>query len=606
MKTKVLNFFILFCFTFLSVSVKAQTMLVNEASDSATTIAKTAQVRKCLTPAIIGTNKVSLTGSEMPTNEKMYIVDCMPTANNFVCTTGSKTWDDLLNITATNPQSFSVDQGNPYILTKGVLNLTANVQMDSGATHFFVATILIDTSALDAQSKSIKLATFNFNDQDLNRCISANTPTPDTSEVSANNPGASESGGGPGGEGGDPYGRIFDAKSLEPIPNVSISILDQNKQTLNVPLLVNPQIVKNDGVFNFVVAPGTYYLNPRIPSGYTFANATSINSNYTKAYSQILSSPNEAVVEKSIKNPEHRDIALDPGKNAPFRSTPTKIDYGTMRNGTDMVVLGRVSHPLSIIEFVQGSKVIGKTIATKYGVFKVTIKNNLIRSDVPIDVSITKVDLTSNGNLSTKNNTIFDNLFISLKSIINPQAFAAVSNKSSFTIDPIPSYLEGLAYDKSSSVVPNAEVYIKLKNSNRVYYQTTADEKGNFKISPSNLPVFAYSIEIKNPKTNAITKQTITEFANKNKEYLIDNKINLITAVKNGKSLIGKIQTSNVKNQTNNTATPTSEKKLKAMEDPNSILFTILVLFAIMIVIGVTLYFLYKNNAQNKDDRILF
>jgi hypothetical protein len=564
-------------------------MLVNEASDSATTIAKTAQVRKCLTPTITGTNKVSLTGSEMPTNEKMYIVDCMPTANNFVCTTGSKTWDDLLNITTANPQSFSVDQGNPYTLTKGVLNLTANVEMGSGTTHFFVATILIDTSAVDAQSKSIKLSTFNFNDQDLSRCTSATSPNAFAASAA-----------------GDPYGRIFDAKSLEPISNVSISIQDQNKQNINIPLLVNPQIVKNDGVFNFVVEPGTYYLNPRIPSGYTFANTVNINSNYTKAYSQILSSPNEAVIEKSIKNPEHRDIALDPGTKAPFRSTPTKIDYGTMRNGTDMVVLGRVSHPLSIIEFVQGSKVIGKTTATKYGIFKVTIKNNLIQPDIAIDVSITKVDLTTNGNLSTKKNSLFDNLFISLKSIIDPQVFAVISNKSVFTIDPIPSYLEGLAYDKVSNVVPNAIISIKLKNSNRIYYQTKADEKGAFKILPSDLPVFAYSIEIKNPKTNVITKQTITEFATKNKEYLNDNKINLITAVKNGKSLISKTQTSVVKNQANNLVASPSEKKSKAMEDPNSIMFTILVLFAIMIVIGITLYFLYKNNAHNKDDRILF
>jgi len=602
MKTKILNFFIIFCFTFLNVSVNAQTMLVNEASDSATIIAKTAQVRKCLTPTVIGTNKVSLTGSEMPTNEKMYIVDCIPTANNFVCTTGSKTWDDLLNITATNPQSFSVDQGNPYILTKGVLNLTANVQMDSGASHFFVATILIDTSALDAQSKSIKLATFNFNDQDLSRCISANSPS--ESGGGGDSSGASESGGGPGGEGGDPYGRIFDAKSLEPIPNVSISILDQNKQNLNIPLLTNPQIVKNDGVFNFVVAPGTYYLNPRIPSGYIFANAANINSNYTKAYSQILSSPEEAIIEKSIKNPEHRDIALDPGTNTPFRSTPVKINYGTMRNGTDMVVIGRVSHPLSIIEFTQGSNIIGKTTATKYGAFKVTIKNSMIQPDTAIDVTITKVDLTNNANLSTKSNNLFDSLFITLKSIISPQVIAAISNKSSFKIDPIPSYLEGLAYDKSSNVVPNAIIYVKLNNSNQIYYQTKADEKGAFKINPSDLPIYAYSIEIKDPKTNVVTKQTTYEFAGKNKKYLSENKVNLMTAIKNGKSLIKKTPTSIVKNQTNNT-TP-SEKKLKAMEDPNSIIFTLLVLFAIMIVIGITLYFLYKNNAHNKDDRILF
>lgn len=596
MKNKFLFFIFVFSFLLIGYPVNAQEMLTNEATDSATTIAKMSQVRKCLVPTIIGSNKVSLTGNEMPVGEKIYIVDCVPTANNFVCTTGNSTWDDLLGITASNPPSFSVDQGNPFILKSGTLNLTATVELGNGATHYFIATILIDTSTPEASSKSIKLGTFNFNDQDLSKCVGA-TEIANVSDAGG--------GGDAGGSSGDPYGRIFDAKSLEPISNVSISILDKNKNFINKTMLVNPQVVKNDGVFNFVVEPGTYYLNPTIPSGYTFASISNINPNYTKAYSEILTSPNEAVIEKSIRDPEHRDIALDPGNNTPFRSTPTKINYGTMKNNTNMVIIGRVSHPFSIIEFVQGSKIIGKTTATKYGSFKVTIKNTVIQPDEAIDVSITKVDLTKSNNVTMEKKDFFMDICAYLKSMINPTVQAAtVMNKSTFTIEPIPSYLEGLAYDKSSTPVPNATIYIKLRNSNQVYYETKADEKGAFKIEPANLPNFAYSIEIKNPKTNVTTKQTTYDFALKNKQYLTENKINLMTAVKNGKSLIKKTQTTSPNNVANKTTT--AKKKMSPMEDPNSIIFTLLVLFVIMLIIGVTLYFLYKNNTHNKDDRILF
>ena len=120
----------------------------------------------------------------------------------------------------------------------------------------------------------------------------------------------------------DPYGRVFDSQSLEPIPGVQVGLFDnlnpqQLTQTTN-----NPQIIQQDGTFNFLSKAGTYYLNVlQMPSGYSFVANPRLNANYGKAYSQRNGSPSiykpgQPIVE-TAGNPQHRDIPLDPGNSSP-------------------------------------------------------------------------------------------------------------------------------------------------------------------------------------------------------------------------------------------------------------------------------------------------
>ncbi len=580
--------------------------LENETGLDTGGIIKKPQIRRCLTAKSIDTGKAELSGKDYPTGQKIYIVDCIPTANNFICTTGSTTNDDLLGITTSNPPNFTIIGSNPVVSTDGKINTTASVDLAYGQTHLFYGTILLDANNPEGNAKSLQMGAFNFFDQDLTECVGVKfiiptatpaptaTPGPVTpTAVPPDSDGGDGGGGdgGGGGGGGDPYGRVFDAVSLEPIPNISVEILNNEKKHLNISMLVNPQTTKEDGIFNFVVPVGFYYLNPTL-NNYTFASASAINPNYIRAYSDILKSPDEKVFEKSISEPTHKDIALDPGNNPPYRANPTKINYGTIRVGEKMVVIGRVSHPLTIVKFSQNGKQLGYTNSNRWGAYKVSIDIGKIDPNTQIKVDFEKVDLS--GNAQTLN--IFERILAKFNFFekANAQTLNKATKSSGFFIDPIPSYIEGIAYDSQNNIANNSYVNLKLTNSDQIYYQTKADENGKFTIDPKYIPAFAYRLEIVNPQTKENVKNyTITEFSKSNFQYLAENKINLMTATKDNKKLIIKNTSNNTidKNIINKTE---PQKTTKEQIKSNSVLFTLMVLFSIIIVIVITFIYFYK------------
>ncbi len=132
----------------------------------------------------------------------------------------------------------------------------------------------------------------------------------------------------------DPFGIVFDSQSLEPLPNIKVTIFDKNKNKYFLPGLTNPQTTLADGLFNFLVEPGVYYLSTSLPDGYKFIANPNLHPNYVKIYHKIdgtnsIYKPDEPVAEL-IDTPEevaagkpdmeHRDIPLDPGAGAPYNS----------------------------------------------------------------------------------------------------------------------------------------------------------------------------------------------------------------------------------------------------------------------------------------------
>ena len=452
---KILSLFII-VLVFLLASAPSQAQ--NIATSSPKTTSNDSQLRKCLSYTTTGNNKVQLVGSDLPANQTVYIVDCVATANDFVCTTGNKSSDKILNISKTNTQAFSlVGSNNPVTVTKGgILKVDASADLTGGKIHIFSAVILENVSVAGSTNKAINFDKLNFYDQNLPDCQ----------------------------------------------------------------------------------------------------------------------------VDKSINNPEQTVVT------SPSSSTPvTTVSYGVMNNNGKTFVIGKVSHPFAKIEFIQSGKVIASTSANKYGAYEASIDNKKIDQTAQIGVQYTKIGT----------NKQVMNFFT---------AHAQSALTASFMIDPIFSYIEGYAYDAAGKTLSNATVNIKLKNSDDIYYSATADERGFFSIAPQYLPIYAYEIEIKNPASKTVNKQLTHQFATKNKEYLAANKIDMVTATKNNKSLVKAAETSIPSNQL---ISPTvTQKQLTAVEDPNSIVFTLIVLFVIILVIGVTLYFLYKNNTHDKDDKHLF
>ena len=516
--------------------------------------------------------ELPLTGHCDPANSDAYLVGCADTADGIKCSTGVDAYDEILNFGTKNVETlknqFSVEfpSGAKTRSVDGNISTTVITHTPTGQERVVIGA--------DGSKDTITERTFSF------YCIT----TSPTVLTDPNGQGNTLQYGSFGFDGHaaclsvktDPFGTVFDSQSLEPLPGVSVSLVNSTKNKLQLTGVVNPVTTVADGLFNFLVNSGTYYLLPSLPSGYSFSDQSYIHPNYTKAYSNLYKD-GDAIVEQAGK-PEHRDIALNPGVNAPLHSQPINMNYGTTQLGDVFKITGKQSHPLTIVSFHQGDKEIATTTADKYGFYEALVQNSLIDPAVMIDAYLTKVDLTKDQQTELP--------------------------KKSIAIEPQLPYIEGRATTKTGIPIPNAQVKVKLKTSNKVAYQTSADGSGVFSVLPNNIPTLPFYLEFTPPNSSISTKMLTTEFAAVNKDYLATNNINLMTATKNGTLLISQNRNSQKPNgqdspQTNNL--PADNTAQQASAASNNALVISLVVFFIIFVIGAGLYIYMKQKNTNVD-----
>jgi hypothetical protein len=337
--------------------------------------------------------------------------------------------------------------------------------------------------------------------------------------------------------GWDPYGRIFDAGTLEPITGATVTLqVKKNDVFVNMTAadllggnLINPQTTKQDGNFAFVVPDGDYKL---ITTG-ALATIDTLDANYTKAYSDIYPSVTGEIIEQRGAI-VHRDIPVAT-RNTNTAPKLMEFFYQTNANGY-LVIEGRTSHPLTKLN-VKTSKVTAadpntktpyRTVETfsadKLGKFKIEVDQNKFEktdeyTEVFSDVELVKVDLrqpTVQGGLMHKFLSWINGLVAQVQ---------AQGMTTSVKFEPIPQYIEGYAYDASGNVLPNATVGVYLSFSKKPYATTKTDAKGFFKLTSEYLPNFNYTLQyttVTGAKVN--TKPSV--FLAQNQEYTAQNKIN--------------------------------------------------------------------------------
>jgi hypothetical protein len=550
-----------------------------------------------------------------PLNIDAYVVTCVGTQGGATCTTTDPDYDNLIfgaDNTKSFPYSVSIEGGSKQKTELGKINTKATVATAglSGGVGFYSVTI-DEPEDIIAEGLGMKQGTNEFINNVTADCVSISwtTVVPPTRS--------------------DPFGIIFDSQSLEPLPDVKVTVLDTNKKLYTLIGLTNPQTTKADGLFNFLVAPGTYYLTVSEPKGYAFTSTPKLNPNYIKIYHKAdgtnsIYKPNEQIVEEidtpeEIKNKrpniEHRDIPLDPGTNKPYDALPSTITYKMTHLGNVTKIEGKVSHPFTDVSFSQGGVLISKVKANRFGEYKVIIEDAKLEQDEDIVVLYTKVDLTkldiieiSSSFISTQLQTInkFLNSFISvlLSSFSSPsfaQSTIRISSPTkTFSLSPILSYIEGYAYDKDNNILPLSRIYLKLNMNNASIYETKADEKGYFVILPKYIPIFPYYLKIIPQNGGVPVIYTPSAFAKKNKEYLSDNKINLVEGTKNNKPLASNSPTltqSEVTSADQQNSKDSVSKSLEAEKKTkvSSMLFLVFVIFIFFILIGLTVFFIIKN-----------
>ena len=566
-----------------------------------------AQLWRCLKAEQVGQKSripppevdVMLTGVGFPSLHDIYVVLCAaaqknnnPKApTNYQCTTGNKEYDRLIfnanRINSIAPLSFEVPKGsvpNQKIQAAyGKVDLVSHMSNAEGHRKyaFFGVTINEPKLVSEDQASTIQYATFQF-EQDPAKCLSIRW---------------------------DPYGRVFDSQSLEPISRVRVSLLDRNKQLVMMPGLFNPQTTEADGLYNFFVyikegGKKAFYLNPvpLPPLPHTFTATPNLHPNYVKAYSDIYK-PDELIIEES-GIPEHRDIPLDPGTSSPFRSNPVSMSIASVKIGKFTRYEGSISHPLSIVTLVGkiSKNEIARANADKNGDWEILIPNNKIPQNEPLKVEIIKVDLTTLTRKDPNNyfaKSAYKFLLRLIKSalpLINKvSAQDTTPTDSNSEFQPILSYVEGYAYDQSGNIIANATVKVMLDMTDGVYYQTTADENGFFSIAPENLPIFSYRLEFTSPNSTNPVRTSTAEFAQKNQDHLTTNNIDLMAAIKNGESLIPTSPPSPTPIVTNET--PAAGRSTFAGNRFNLMLIVIVLIVLLGVAGGILLY-LKKKESQ--------
>ena len=413
----------------------------------------------------------------------------------------------------------------------------------------------------------------------------------------------------------DPYGRVFDSKTLEPVNRTKVTLLKKREDDSFTMMtsgdllggsILNPQLTKEDGGFSFVVPDGTYKLTVS-NNNYVFPEkVVNLQSNYSKIYSDIYpDQTGEEVVQKATV--QHRDVPLKQVL-AGVETTAKLMEhfYDLNKLTSTIIIEGRVSHPFAKIKAyslkpnpVSQENVRYKLLtenpvsADKLGNFVLKVSQSQFEPTENFgEITIEKTDLTQHSLGEKIKQWIFG--FIGK---VNAQTMIA----SSIRLEPILNYLEGYAYDAQGEILPNSTVSIYLNFSNKPSYSTKTDDKGYYKISSEFLPSMPYRITY-TTTAGQVIKVSTSKFIVQNSDSITasDIKINQFKNVK-GEVITAapekKIDSSGsgLKDNETNNALVLQQAKQKF----NS---TILLIFIILFIAGVAIMiglYLMKKRTNN-------
>lgn len=333
----------------------------------------------------------------------------------------------------------------------------------------------------------------------------------------------------------DPYGRVFDSQTLEPIKGAKITLLKKTndgkfisvKNTDVIGGINNPQTTNADGSFAFRVPDGTYKISIEA-KGYKFpVEKNSLNEKYKNVYSNLYTG--EEIVQKG--KIIHHDIPLGPIdiKKSQLQSTGIKPQMLSLNQSLDkkeniFTLQGVVSHPLSQIavygkkpsqnKFVR-TRLIMRGQADKQGKFIIKIKQGALGHDEIIgDMEIKKDEQIYSFETETKK-SFFGSLSVIMSTFIQKVMGSEKALNTTITLSPIPTKLSGYAYNEAHIAIPNTKVSIQLPFSSQPVSSISTDETGHFTLESQYLPSIPFMIQYKTTTGKTVSKTTT--------QFILDN-----------------------------------------------------------------------------------
>ncbi len=336
----------------------------------------------------------------------------------------------------------------------------------------------------------------------------------------------------------DPYGKVFDSLTLEPIDGATVTLLQKRKDGSFTPtesgkdilIIENPAQTRDGGSFRFLVPDGTYRLTAEAKE-YSFPNDPDrLNPGHERLYEDIYRG--EDIVQKG--KIEHRTIPLDPlNPEAAIaraeKSTAKLISLNQYKNKETKthVIEGVVSHPRSMV-VVYGKKPkesvwvqtgrIGTVEANTEGQFYLEIPKNVLDEQEAVgDIEIQKPRVYYPLALRHSESNIFMRFTYGvLDSLLSRVQAEEPPSSVQQLQDPMLPQLRGYAKDKEGTVLPNVRVDINLAFSRNPYASTYTNVDGMFAVSSQHIPPLPYVITYHTP--DGVITKTTSDFLQDNQQ----------------------------------------------------------------------------------------
>ncbi len=537
----------------------------------------------------------SIASSPSKSNWNTYIVECVSTSGGQVCTTGNAdqvtdiNWKtSLTDLEGRTGYKFhglfdigknTIDQAVKPVETDvdGMIPAVEWKSSTSQATdHSFYALNILDNTSYvtDGYNESQKQATFELMFEDDSDCTSLRW---------------------------DPYGIVFDSKSLEPIPGASVTLYEKVGGAYSGPAHIagvnNPVTTLADGVFNFVVPDGTYKLDASASNYASLPTSVAdINRSYLNIYSNVYlgDSTNLDIVQKDGV-PQLRNIPLVP-KAGHIGSYPVKVMNYTQtvdKNNGVYSIKGTVSHPFSDIKVY--TNLVNTTTFARYipldfkadknGAFSISIKISLLeKGEVIGGIEATKKNFSQ-----PQINYLPKSIFVSLMNIFIKPVSAQSSDSTRMAIPPILNNIDGYAYDDSGIVLPNTKIGVYVQFSDQLVYETTTDSTGHFTVDSTKLPPIPYILRYtaKSGKSIEVTTD----------KYLKDNSAYIQRTNQNPNDThVFPTGTTAIPSVTVPVQSPAPQEQ--ASNTGNGLVIAVVILIVIVIIAAGAVYFLRKPKQQ--------
>lgn len=437
-----------------------------------------------------------------------YIVECFITGGVYSCTTGNADFDGKIFGKSNVPAGYKMTIYKENSKTEVITNPVEYKELDD--------IVEVESSRTNTQGQETESVFMMVFDRSQMNNLNIGSNTSQQFATLSNDVGCVVV--------HDPYGRVFDSYTLEPLSGAEVTLTRKTAVGQYAPVtqkdisdnptvgsIVNPQTTVEDGLFSFFVPDGTYRLAVK-KEGYTFpSDMNALNPAFAFMYDNIYRG--EDIVQQG--KVEHRDIPMDPIslENSKAYAEQNQISIVSHFQSVDKErnvykIEGRVSHPkasVAVYAYVPNryqkgqmvkTRTLAKTEADMYGYFKLEIPLTKLKQNETIGELEAVKKKISFPKKRTANPVaeVIRYMISQFGESIAVQAESGDTSRTSVLLNPILSSIEGYAVTEDGALMPGATVRIYVTENNIPVYETQADETGFFAVPEEAVPNMPYSL----------------------------------------------------------------------------------------------------------------